>query len=226
MAQAAFRRHEPRQSIQKDARQVAVETEADFDPDAPRVMALWRCIACGNMGRLRDCTGQCAFREVSVVEGAAYADLYEASETAQALLEGAGPVIAALAEIGEDGAALEARYDALQAQARTVLRERGPAHAVEPTDDRPLVWLCDTCGMVEAPQECLGVCVRPVRDFVAAEDYDALARAATARVAQAGRARALLSGLARTRPREGQWARAARHFSTQAGAVAPQQEPA
>ena len=213
-------------SVQKDARQVAVETEAEFDPDAPRVLALWRCIACGNMGRLRDCTGQCAFREVSVVEGAAYADLYEAGETAQALLEAAGPVVMALAEIGEDGAALEARYGALQAQARAVLRERGPAQAVEPTDDRPPVWLCDTCGMVEAPQECLGVCVRPVRDFVPAQDYDALARATAARIAQVGRARALLAGLAQTRPRDGQWARAARHFSTQAAAVAPRRAPA
>lgn len=202
------------------------QTEANVYPAAPQTMALWRCIACGNMGRLRDCTGQCAFRQVIVVEGEAYADLHEVGETAQALLEAAGPVIAALAEIGDDGAALEARYDALQTQARAALREVGPAAAIEPTQDRPPVWLCDACGMVEAPQECLGVCVRPVRDFVAAQDYDALARAATARIAQAGRARALLSGLARTRPREGQWARAARHFSTQAGAVAPRQEPA
>jgi rubrerythrin len=189
---------------------VSGRTEANVDPAAPKTMALWRCIACGNMGRLRDCTGQCAFRQVIVVEGEAYADLHEAGEMAQALLEAAGRVIAALAEIGDDGAALEAR----------------PAAAMEPTQDRPPVWLCDACGMVEAPQECLGVCVRPVRDFVAAQDYDALARAATARIAQAGRARALLSGLARTRPREGQWARAARHFSTQAGAVARRQEPA
>ena len=202
------------------------QSQADVDLAAPRVMALWRCIACGNMGRLRDCTGQCAFREVIVVQGEAYAELHEAGEMAQALLEAAGPAIAALAEIGDDGAALEARYDALQAQARVALREAGPAAAFEPTQDRPPVWLCDACGLVEAPQECLGVCVRPVRDFVAAQVYDALARAATARIAQAGRARVLLSGLARTRPREGQWARAARHFSTQAAAVAPWQEPA
>ena len=202
------------------------QSQADVDPAAPRTMALWRCIACGNMGRLRDCTGQCAFREVIVVEGEAYAELHEAGEMAQALLEAAGPAIVALAEIGDDGAALEARYDALQAQARAALREAGPAAAFEPTQDRPPVWLCDACGMVEAPQECLGVCVRPVRDFVYAKDYDALAAAAQPDIAKARRAHALLASLGHTRPREGQWERAAQYFSHEARIILGEaQEP-
>lgn len=193
--------------------------ESRADEAEPRALALWRCIACGAMGRLADCTGQCAFRQIEVVEGQAYADLFEAREEAEATLAAGGPLLARLAATGADGAGLEAAYGALREEARALLRAHGVAASAEPTDDRPPVWLCETCGQVEAPQECLGVCVRPVRDFVVAGDYDALAQAAQAPVARARRLRALLAQLVQTRPRPGGWDRAAAHFAAEAHAV-------
>ena len=189
------------------------------EPHEPRTLALWRCIGCGAMGRPGACTGQCAFRAVSVVEAQAYADLYEAGEGAQALAAAARPLLDALARIGRDGARLEHGYGALQDEARAALRAFPPL-AFDLTDDRPETWLCDVCGQVEAPQECLGVCVRPTRDFVVEEDYAALAATTQTAVTAAARLRSLLSEIARSRPREGQWARAAGHFADVAESLA------
>ncbi len=80
--------------------------------------------------------------------------------------------------VGAQGA--EVAYGALQRRARAALRDAGPVP--EPAAaERFGAWLCGGCGRVEAPQPCLGVCVRHDEEVVRADHHaGAAARAADA----------------------------------------------
>jgi hypothetical protein len=74
---------------------------------------------------------------------------------------------------------------------------------------RPVVattWWCPACDRIEAPQPCIGVCVRRPEPMVASEMYDSVDAEA---VAAAERARPLLRALrlaATVTPRDGRYA--------------------
>lgn len=192
----------------------------DDDFTSPRVHALYRCVGCGAMGVERDCLGPCDFRKLVVVEAQAYADLWQAREDALALIEAIGPVLTQLAGL-RDGEALRLVHPQAQGAARAALRAAPPpeASAFAQEVDVFTLWRCAVCGQAEAPQECLGVCVRPVRDYVEEEDFLELSQAAARARLRAEAARALLRDLAWTRPREGQWDAAARRLREMASAA-------
>ena len=82
--------------------------------------------------------------------------------------------------------------------------------------ERVKAWQCIGCGKIEAPQTCIGVCQDRKVEFVYAfEHEETLAQLRLAR-RQAEAFGALVRQLARTNPREGQWARTYRAFQDQA----------
>lgn len=191
-----------------------------FDASAPETFALYRCVACGAMGAERDCVGDCDFRKLVVVEAEAYADQWIALETAGEAIAAATPVLTRLAALA-DGESLRAEWSALQAMTRAALRDRPPPAPppVAPDDERFTLWRCATCAQAEAPQECLGVCVRPIRDYVREEDYLAVADSARSVCARLDAMRALLREIAWTRPRADHWEREATRLSAAAQAL-------
>ena len=106
---------------------------------------------------------------------------------------------------------LEAVYRDLQTRAHELLH-----HHPEGTDEdavlaqasQPAVtWYCDRCGGIDAPQECLDVCVwRPV-DWVPEADYRELRERELAEHEVERRLRVLVRRLAWTTPLPGEWAR-------------------
>jgi len=80
-------------------------------------------------------------------------------------------------------------------------------------------WQCIGCGMIEAPQTCIGVCEYRRTDLVYASEHEqALAQAAAARK-RADALEALVRQLARTTPRDGEWERSYRALQEQARRV-------
>ncbi len=106
-----------------------------------------------------------------------------------------------------DGDALRASYPGLQAKARALLRDAPKLSplVITPPDERFTVWRCAGCGQAEAPQECIDVCIRPVRDYVVEADYLAMAQAAEAALTPAEAVHAAVRDLAWTRPRADMW---------------------
>lgn len=191
------------------------------EAQAPRTHALFRCVGCGAMGAERDCLGACDFRKFEVVTADLYADLWAALDAAETRLAAARPLPSWLAGLA-DGAALRASYGDAQAQARALLRDAradAPPDEARIEEERFTLWRCTTCGQAEAAQECLGVCVRPVADYVEEADFRALAERERILQARAQAASALMRDLAWTRPREAQWEAAARRLRAQAGAA-------
>ena len=77
-------------------------------------------------------------------------------------------------------------------------------------------WQCIGCGMVEAPQTCIGVCeYRKVELVYAFEHEQVLAKAAAA-LRRADVLEALVRQLAGVTPREGEWERSYRALQKQA----------
>lgn len=190
-----------------------------FDaPPPPQTVALWRCVACGAMGASAECRGGCDFQRLRAVDAALYADLWESGEAEGALFEACAALLAALS--AGDAQTLERRYPDLRAAARAALAgPEAPSAPLLDDDDVFEVWRCATCGEAEAPQECLGVCVHPVRDYVREEDWRDLAARVDAARARAQALRGLLRQIAQTTPRAGQWPRAAAYFAAAAAAM-------
>jgi hypothetical protein len=158
---------------------------------------MWSCIGCGAMGTDQPCLGPCNDHALDLVRAvehdAVVAHITETRERSRPMLE----LVRELAEARD-----EAAYLALRERAGAVLRgaaERPDAVPAEPFR----AWLCTGCGRVEAPQACLGVCLRHPGEVVRADSHaEALARAADAdRDARA--LRGLVRRLAFTTPREG-----------------------
>jgi hypothetical protein len=82
--------------------------------------------------------------------------------------------------------------------------------------ERAPIWLCHTCGQIEAPQACLGVCIRPVQEFVRAKHYDELLEQLRIANRQAQELSGLIRRLAWVSPRCGQWDRTIQAFRDQA----------
>jgi hypothetical protein len=89
-------------------------------------------------------------------------------------------------------------------------------------------WQCIGCGMIEAPQTCIGVCEYRKAELVFAFEYkEALAQAAAAQQ-RAAALEAVVRQLAGTTPRGGEWERSYKALQIQARralAAAPGEAP-
>ena len=77
-------------------------------------------------------------------------------------------------------------------------------------------WQCIGCGMIEAPQTCIGVCEYRKAELVFAfEHKEVLAQAAAAKQ-RATALEAVVRQLAGTTPRDGEWERSYKALQSQA----------
>jgi hypothetical protein len=77
-------------------------------------------------------------------------------------------------------------------------------------------WQCIGCGKIEAPQTCIGVCQDRKIVMVGIDDHQQALATAGALRNQLRQAQALLSRLALSTPRDGQWEQSYRALQQQA----------
>ena len=78
------------------------------------------------------------------------------------------------------------------------------------------VWHCIGCGMIEAPQTCIGVCEYRRAELVYAFEHEQVLAQAMAAQERAGALEAVVRQLARTTPRDGAWERSYKALQSQA----------
>ncbi len=190
-------------------------------PPLPECLTLWFCIGCGAMGNAEPCSGSCNFRKIDIVSAAKYADLLETLEQLGDEVERSRVLVHEVASLTTDPRDWESACKSLGGRARAVLSASHAAAATPPdaadiAAERMTIWRCATCGQVEAPQECLGICIRRNGEFVGAEDHDHIVEKVAVAREKARGLGALLRQLAWVSPRDGQWERTCRAFQTQA----------
>jgi hypothetical protein len=176
-------------------------------PPLPRRVELQTCIGCGARDRVRECVGDCVEVRLDLVA----AEAHERRVAQRDALAGfAGAAAAALAPLAAGGAApgedeARLRWPALRDAAAAAL---AAAPDTQPDDPPPVAttWWCATCERIEAPQPCIGVCVRRPESMVSAQLYASVDAEAQALRARAGAAQALLRLVATVQPRDGHWA--------------------
>ena len=161
-----------------------------------------QCIGCGAIATPQPCLGTCVDRRLDLVAADQHAlaeSAVEAMETTRTLRR------ALLGEVARSPLA-PADWELLRARARVALR---PPPAATPAAVIT-TWACDSCGRIEAPQPCIGVCVRPVVTMVPATEHHALLTRARELTEALERASVPLRQLAWTTPRPGAWEASAR----------------
>jgi len=178
------------------------------------------CIGCGAMRKYETCPGTCPERRVELVRGSEYDQLAAAGMACRDRIRGLQAVAAELAQADPADGEWEGAYGALQQSARAALRRF--RQVPEDRDDLAfpaqtvVVWRCPDCGGVDAPQECIDVCIWRPAQWVDAACYEQeRSRALADREAERFLA-ALLGRLAFATPRAGQWERSLRALQTQA----------
>ncbi len=179
---------------------------AEVDETSPESLTLWRCIGCGAMGNARECVGACDFKRAFVVDAVSHADLLEYFLNLNEFNENLREFAREVAAVTATAESFERALPDLRQRAKKLLarapREKAP-QAV-PDDERAEIWLCAVCGMVEAPRDCLGICVRRTGDFVRADDHDSLGARITGARAENRPLAALARQIGWSVPRPGQ----------------------
>jgi hypothetical protein len=165
-----------------------------MDATLTRHLPVATCIGCGARSHSAECPEGCTDLPLDLVDVDDLAALAARTEAVETRL-------AALLELTHTlGGEAPITWTAVRERARAALRLRVPA---EPEVEIIEGWGCPTCGRIDAPQQCLGICVRRAGMVADAHEYRALATRSE-RVATADRA---LSALARIvaglRPRPG-----------------------
>jgi hypothetical protein len=126
--------------------------------------------------------------------------------------------IAGLSDVQDN---FEHAYAGLQRIARECLRSADNDETfwrkpLDPDFEAATVWLCATCGQVEAPQSCLGICIRRNGEFLRADHYVELAAQIETMQRRTRDLIALLRQLARVAPHPGQCEKTCRAFQEKA----------
>jgi hypothetical protein len=189
--------------------------------ESPRRLSIPGCIGCGAMRQYESCEGACRARRLELVGGSDYDELTAVAAACRLRIERFWPLVGELARTEPGPGEWRAAYGALQQSARSVLRGSGAA-ARGLDEERPspagtvIVWRCEDCGGVDAPQECIDVCIWGPADWVDAAPYEAeRSRAARDREVEQSLA-GLLRRFAFATPRDGHWERSWRAFQSQA----------
>ena len=173
------------------------------------------------MRQQESCEGACRERKLELVTSSDYDELAAAAAACRVRIDGFGAVIGELARAEPGSGELRVLYEALRQSARSVLRRSGPA-AGDRGDELPpraeivIIWRCEDCGGVDAPQECIDVCIWGPADWVDAAWYESLRSRATVDREVEQSLAGLLRRFAFTKPRDGHWERSWRAFQSQA----------
>jgi hypothetical protein len=179
--------------------------------EPPDRLTIPSCIGCGAMRKDQTCPVACAERRVELVRGGDYDRQAAAAAACRVRVRGLRAVVGELARTEPAQGEWQAAYTELQQSARSALRRFSPPGG---TPDDPLsaapavvVWRCQDCGGVDAPQPCIGVCIWRPAQWVDAATYEAdRSRALADRQAERSLT-GLLRTLAFTTPRTGHWER-------------------
>jgi hypothetical protein len=166
-----------------------------------RVIIVLVCIGCGAVSTPQPCLGTCIDRRLDLVR----ADQHAAAVAALTALEAALAERRTLVERLARSAPAEAEWEPLRARARASLRGEG---APDP-GDVITTWACDSCGRIEAPQPCIGVCIRPETPMVTAAEHADVLEQAGAVAHELERLAPPVRQLAWVTPRSGRLAEAA-----------------
>ena len=184
-------------------------------------MSIPGCIGCGAMRQQENCEGACHERRLELISGGDYDELTAVAAACRVRIEGFRAVVGELARAEPGPGEWRVAYEALRQSARSVLRRSGPAAGGRGDElparaDTVIVWRCEDCGSVDAPRECIDVCIWGPADWVDAALYERQrSRTAVDREVEWSLA-GLLRRLAFTTPREGQWEQGWRVFQSQA----------
>jgi hypothetical protein len=132
-------------------------------------------------------------------------------ESARANADALRPVAERLATLTPASSEHETAYRSLQRQARTVLRQHpecaGDGIDLEHPAEPAITWWCPVCGGIDAPEECLGICIwRPVA-WVERSLYERRREQAMSASRDEQCLRGLVRRIAFVTPRAGQWER-------------------
>jgi hypothetical protein len=175
------------------------------------IVPVRRCIGCGAISTEHPCVGACADRRLDLVN----ADEHAAAAAAlDALEQTLGERRALVAALGRAVPTPET-WAALRDRARALLRPLPTVAAA----DSVTTWECTTCGRIEAPQECIGVCVRPEIPMVRATEHAALVARAERVTGELARLAVPLRQLAWTTPRPERWPQTAQAVHATAAAL-------
>jgi hypothetical protein len=169
------------------------------------------------------CDGGCSERKLELVSGDDYDELAAAAADCRARVPGLRGVAWELARTEPGPGEWQAAYEALQRSARAALRRYHPAPGGpgDPGDPLPVadtvtVWRCPDCGSVDAPQECIGVCIWHPAEWVEATAYEAERLRAAADLETERALAGLVRTLAYVTPRPGHWERSWRALQAEA----------
>jgi hypothetical protein len=159
-----------------------------------RHLAVATCIGCGARSHSAECPDGCTDQALDLVDAGALAALAGRAEALEVR-------VAALRDVAHTAAAdAPPGWSVLRERARVALRLPVP---VEPEIEIIEAWGCPVCGRVDAPQPCLGICVRQPGEVADAAEYRPLTRR-TEQAATADRAlERLVRLLATVTPRPG-----------------------
>ncbi|MDA0181912.1 hypothetical protein OJ997_16535 [Solirubrobacter phytolaccae] len=163
-----------------------------MSPAPHDVILIHQCIGCGAIETPQPCLGGCHEHRLDLVPA-------EEHEAAAATVDALERLLAERERLLRDVA-----HSTLSDEEWAALRTRARAALHTPPIPEPAdtvtTWKCD-CGHIEAPQPCIGVCVRPERAMVPADEYTPILARATELAAHAERLSPALRLLAWTTPR-------------------------
>ncbi len=180
-----------------------------------------RCIGCGAMYELERCEGGCRQERLELVAAGDLQALQAAGELATARVQGALPVLRELTD-RESVDDWQQAYTTLSGHARELLHDAWAgaepigAETTLAAAPRIEVWRCPDCGSVDAPQECLGICIWRRFEWVRAAELDRRQPRVEDAIKLERRVHGLLGRIAFATPREGAWERSWRALSSQA----------
>ena len=179
------------------------------------------------MGNAEECTGSCRYEPLPVVGVIEHAAMLEALEQISECAERLTALVRQVAGVPANPPDAAETFRSLQQQARECLRTIPAASQERPADaaERVAVWLCRSCGHIEAPQQCLGICIRRSQDCVRASDHERVVQQMAGLWKRAGELRRLANLLSWVAPREGQLERTLCAFKLEARGLLSQDEP-
>lgn len=174
----------------------------------PQRLTVETCIGCGAIGGLGDCETGCSERRLELVPASAFdrlVQLVAEQDDCLAAFLAIAEQLSHLAHVEE----IEPAYRALQAQAKAALHQHPELDWADAQPEQPaepvIAWWCPGCGAVDAPQPCLGVCIRRPAEWVNRDAYEQSRRRALARRPAERELRRLARRVASITPRAGRW---------------------
>ena len=172
------------------------------------------CIGCGSMSEFGTCEDGCREQELELVPGRDLDRLRAHVAGIRLCADSFVALVRRFATHRPRPEGFELAYRTFQQAARGALhqypkgssRDRGREEPYEPSE-RVRAWWCPRCGGIDAPQPCVGICIRRPVEWVNASLYERERRVALAELERERLLRGLLRDLAFVTPRDGQWQR-------------------